>query len=518
MQSVRLYEVGDKGKESEAKAKFEHRAPVLASCFSDASHAFSGGLDTSVRELDLATENMRNLGAHNDAISTMAYFRESNMLITGSWDRTLRFWDSRSSSPQQSSHETPERVYQMDIVNNTLVVAMASRLFNIYDVRKMDAPLQQRESSLKFMTRSLACMPDGQGYATASVEGRIAVEYFDPSPAAQEKKYAFKCHRQTIDDVDHVWPVNALAFHPTYNTFASAGSDATVSIWDHKVKKRLRQYPKFANPISSLAFNCDGTKLAIAVSYTWDDGEVGLKTAERPAVYVRTLGDEVKVLNSWSNKAGLVLSQARFHDVFGLDPDLLSFVPRPAKAVVLLFPITEPLESKRKMEDEKKAEGQPLVDPTVFWIKQTISNACGTIGLLHALTNSNVTFAPESAIAQFINQCKDKTPEERAKLLETTPLFANIHAEAASSGQTEVPTDLDTDLHFTCFVRAPAVRGPGSPGGYRIIELDGRREGPVDRGECGPDFLESVAQTVKDHYLANTTSVQFNMLALGPGE
>lgn len=51
----------------------------------------------------------------------------------------------------------------MDLVNNTLVVAMASRLFHIYDIRKMDAPAQQRESSLKFMTRSLACMVDGQG-------------------------------------------------------------------------------------------------------------------------------------------------------------------------------------------------------------------------------------------------------------------------------------------------------------------------------------------------------------------
>jgi hypothetical protein len=64
------------------------------------------------------------------------------------------------------------------------------------------------------MTRSLAYMPDGQGYATASVEGRIAVEYFDPKPEVQEKKYAFKCHRQTIGEVDHVWPVNCLAFHP----------------------------------------------------------------------------------------------------------------------------------------------------------------------------------------------------------------------------------------------------------------------------------------------------------------
>jgi cell cycle arrest protein BUB3 len=137
---------------------------------------------------------------------------------------------------------------------------------------------------------------DTSGYATASVEGRIAVEYFDPSPTAQEKKYAFKCHRQTIADVDHVWPVNSLAFHPTFNTFASAGSDGTVSIWDHKVKKRLRQYPKFPGPVAAVAFNCDGRKVAVGVSYTWDEGEKGLKTNPvAPWLGVRMVGEEVKV-------------------------------------------------------------------------------------------------------------------------------------------------------------------------------------------------------------------------------
>jgi len=114
-------------------------------------------------------------------------------------------------------------------------------------------------------------------------------------PAVQEKKYAFKCHRQTIDDVDHVWPVNALAFHPTYNTFASGGSDATVSIWDHKVKKRLRQYPRYTSPVAALAFSADGTRLAIGASYTWDEGEEGARTTERPALFVREPGEEVKV-------------------------------------------------------------------------------------------------------------------------------------------------------------------------------------------------------------------------------
>ena len=109
---------------------------------------------------------------------------------------------------------------------------------------------------------------------------------------------------------------------------------------------------------------------------------------------------------------------------------------------------------------------------------------------------------------------KDKTPLERANLLATTPLFANIHAETASSMLNQTAPELDTELHFTCFVEAPegqfrtiarvrdgiaeekeieeakeiekeraeATRGPGT--GMRLIELDGRRRGPIDHGEC----------------------------------
>ena len=88
------------------------------------------------------------------------------------------------------------------------------------------------------------------------------------APPHKKKKYAFKCHCQTINDVDHLWPVNSLAFHPTFNTFASAGSDGTVSIWDDEVKKRLRQYLKLPGPAASVAFTRDGMKVAVGVSYT----------------------------------------------------------------------------------------------------------------------------------------------------------------------------------------------------------------------------------------------------------
>ena len=85
-----------------------------------------------------------------------------------------------------------------------------------------------------------------------------------------------------------------------------------------------------------------------------------------------------------------------------------------------------------------------------------------------------------------------KTPLERAKLLEETTLFKNIHAETAATGQTAPPKDLNVDLHFTCFVEAPdaSVRTSASGGGgIRLIELDGTLDGPMDHGPV-IDFLK----------------------------
>ncbi|KJA15436.1 hypothetical protein HYPSUDRAFT_172547 [Hypholoma sublateritium FD-334 SS-4] len=240
-----------------------------------------------------------------------------------------------------------------------------------------------------------------------------------------------------------------------------------------------------------------------------------------------------EVFNSWSQKAGLITSQAHFVDIYGVDDELLGLVPKPVKAVILLFPIDKESEARKREEDELiEKEGLPKVDNTIFFVKQTIGNACGTIGLIHALANSNVSFTPESALQKFIMECEDKNPAERAQALETTPLFANIHAETASSGQTAPPSDLDTDLHFTCFVQAPdadireaaqggsvsdAARNDEKSTGMRLVELDGRRAGPLDRGEC-KDLLTDVAQLVKTRYMSMSTSVYFSLMALTEGD
>ncbi len=73
-----------------------------------------------------------------------------------------------------------------------------------------------------------------------------------------------------------------------YGTFASGGSDGYVNIWDEKNKKRIKQYAKYPEGVSSLSFNLDGSLLAVGCSYSF---EQGLKEGTQNDIYLRTVVD-----------------------------------------------------------------------------------------------------------------------------------------------------------------------------------------------------------------------------------
>jgi cell cycle arrest protein BUB3 len=135
----------------------------------------------------------------------------TDQIYSGSWDKTLRVWDHNS---QVERIDLNYKVFSMDLLGNKLAVAMADRKTYIYDIKDMSKPWQDRETTLKYMLKCIRLMPNDQGYACSSIEGRVSIEYFDMSAEVQSKKYAFKSHRQTIQDTEVVYPVNTLSFHP----------------------------------------------------------------------------------------------------------------------------------------------------------------------------------------------------------------------------------------------------------------------------------------------------------------
>lgn len=123
--------------------------------------------------------------------------------------------------------ETPLR-HAMDVVKSHTMAAEIQ--FDIVPPCsiKSGQPEQVRESSLKYQTRCIRCYPNGTGYALSSIEGRVAMEYFDNNEQVQSRKYAFKCHRRSEAGRDLVYPVNAIAFHPGFGTFATGGRHSLV--------------------------------------------------------------------------------------------------------------------------------------------------------------------------------------------------------------------------------------------------------------------------------------------------
>lgn len=130
-----------------------------------------------------------------------------------------------------------------------------------------------------------------QGYVLSSIEGRVAVEYLDTTPEAQKKKYAFKCHRIKENGIENIYPVNAISFHTTYNTFATGGSDGYVNIWDGFNKKRLCQFHKYNAGVATLSFSHDGSVLAIGVSFL-DPAEVTPGVHDEKEIYIRYVNDQ----------------------------------------------------------------------------------------------------------------------------------------------------------------------------------------------------------------------------------
>lgn len=116
-----------------------------------------------------------------------------------------------------------------------------------------------------------------------------------------------------------------------------------------------------------------------------------------------------------------------------------------------------------------------------MWFKQTIRNACGLIGLLHAVSNGEARrhVVPGSDLEKLLKDAEGLGPIDRADLLYESKALESAHADAAKLGDTSAPgAEDDVDLHFVAFVKG--VDG-------KLWELDGRRKGPLERGSLGPD-------------------------------
>jgi ubiquitin carboxyl-terminal hydrolase L3 len=194
-----------------------------------------------------------------------------------------------------------------------------------------------------------------------------------------------------------------------------------------------------------------------------------------------------------------------FSELFGFDEDLLAFVPHPVVAVIVNF--------ERLETDRPKALGS--MDTSInYYMKQTgtLDNACGVIACLHAIFNNleGIPLEEGKTLLNYWSHVQDKTPEERATILEGFKAFQEQHKAFASQGQSNLAqSQADVKCHYVAFV----VNSKG-----QLVELDGTKQGPCVVAEDCQDVLRGSIAEVQQRLENGEISESLSMMVLSRKE
>eukprot|EP00538_Stauroneis_constricta_P005120 CAMPEP_0119556574 /NCGR_PEP_ID=MMETSP1352-20130426/8466_1 /TAXON_ID=265584 /ORGANISM="Stauroneis constricta, Strain CCMP1120" /LENGTH=242 /DNA_ID=CAMNT_0007603547 /DNA_START=213 /DNA_END=941 /DNA_ORIENTATION=+ len=216
------------------------------------------------------------------------------------------------------------------------------------------------------------------------------------------------------------------------------------------------------------------------------------------------------LINKYIQKLGFDTSLYEFVDVFSTEDWAIDMIPQPVAAVLMLYPLTE-TQLKAPRDDTIAAKE---MEDKVWFIKQRIGNACGTIGLLHALLNAPEPlrmFQDESWIKNFADDCPiPLSPTAKAEKLEGDAKIATLHDAATSSSENATSRGNIEDRVETHFIAVVCVDD-------KLYELDGRKDGPVYHGPTTQaTLLKDACKVIKMFMERDPTEMRFTITALAP--
>src|SRR3546814_14795345 len=100
----------------------------------------------------------------------MRFAANSSLVVTGSWDRTIACWDTRSPTPA-GGFNLDERVYAMDLKGDACVAITATNQIHVFDMRA-GSQVNQIQSPLQYPLSTVSIFQD----VSRSEERRVGKE------------------------------------------------------------------------------------------------------------------------------------------------------------------------------------------------------------------------------------------------------------------------------------------------------------------------------------------------------
>lgn len=248
----------------------------------------------------------------------------------------------------------------------------------------------------------------------------------------------------------------------------------------------------------------------------------------------------VEILNNYGKRLGMKMAVGNngvgvsFVEVFSFEEEMLTLIPGNVIGVILCYPLTKENENLKQNQekidfDDKEQTRKKHEALDLFYIKQTIPNACGCIALLHILLNlPDVLVDDDNSLAsRFLQICQKKTPEERGLFMESEDCNelwsvhdqmcrSNISSNSSSNltesliVESEKDNKFEADGHFVVFLSKSS-----NENGELLIELDGRcKTGPKIHSKIQNGLLQDTIKIIQKLMQLNPNNPNFYVACL----
>ena len=254
---------------------------VFAAAFSPVRNEIAiGGNDPDayVMIYDLAAGRVtKKLAGHEDGVLGVAYSRDGSRLLTCSYDKTVRLWNTASGEEIRRFEGHTQWVLSAafapppgpGLPETRIVTAGQDGTAIVWNI---DRPLEPGEpfTGHKGPVYAATFSPDGKYVVSAGADRRVLL--WDPADvvpfdfeAVGTKKPRAETKYVVLGGVDnpeaHDAAVRSVGFSPDGKLIVSAGNDNTIKIWNAESRKLEKTLRGHAGWIRACVFTPDGASL-----------------------------------------------------------------------------------------------------------------------------------------------------------------------------------------------------------------------------------------------------------------